>query len=159
MLCYHFCSKDFLEELKEKNIVIPDKLHFDETSNRNGAYDYLFNKLNVSSLFFAWGSESNKDEDIIYDKSGDFILLTFDAPDEECIVTDYYNWCDVIFCLDNNNSLETAEEIAQDEMKCSFDVVYNSMFGNDRKWISQVLLKSMNYKWVRCIETVSKKII
>lgn len=160
MLCYHFCSRKFLQELKNKKLIIPNKKHLERDNNRINAYNYLFNKLHVNSLFFAWYDKDNKDSDIEYVAKSDIVLLTLDVPKEQCILTDYYNWCDVIFCLDGNNTMEDAKKIALEEMKCTFDIVYNSIFDvSNPNRNRQVLLKSINYNWIKNIEYVKKKII
>lgn len=158
MLCYHFCSKIFLTDLKNKKIIYPNRNYIKE-NNRTNAYNYLYEKIGVDSLFFAWGSKDNKNSEIEYSNDSDFLLLTLEVPDNEFIITDYYNWCDVIFCLDEKNTLEDAEIIAQEEMRCSFEIVYNSIFSINENRNIQILLKSISYDWIRNIEYVKDKII
>lgn len=161
IICYHFCEKKFLASLKEKGVIYPKRNLLESTNNRNNAYNYLFDKLQVDSLFFAWLKKSNKDSVIEYaDSSSDFVLLTLEVPTSQYILTEYYNWCDVIYCLDENNSIRDAEEIAKSEMKCSFDTVFKSVFDiGSSSPIIQVLLKSIDYSWIKNIEYVSEKII
>ena len=159
MLCYHFCDKIFLDELRFKSIIFPVSGYLDIINNRTNAYRYLYDKLEVSSLFFAWKDKSNKNSEIKYSENGDFILLTLDVPENEYILTDYYNWCDVIFCLDEKNTLNDAEYIAQKEMKCTFQTVYNSIFDINKDRVIQVLLKSIKYDWILNIEFVNNKVI
>ena len=59
MKCYHFCSREFLNQLKKEKEISPiNKMKRD---NKRFAYQYLFDNLNDGNdMFFCWGSKKIK---------------------------------------------------------------------------------------------------
>ena len=163
---FHFCTKEFLEELKNKSIIYADDRN--PKGSTNFAYDYIFFKEkkinNGNGMFFLWEDYKCKGNKINISNNpndGEFALLELNIPSKLCIDTDYDNWCSFIMDLDEaDGDYNLADEICieygvEGGLKGSYQSIYNI----DDNTRVQTLVPYINFDWIEDIKYTNLKVI
>lgn len=165
---YHFCTKEFFEQLQQENIVIAGDIKQSVPDNNKYAYNYIFKEKNINNgngMFFLWYDKKNKGSEIKYCKKEDanYILLELEVPTDISIVTNYDNWCSFIMDLyEADGDYKLADEICREDygIKDGLEGSYKGIYDYDDKYdILQVLVPYMRYNWIIGIDYVENKII
>jgi hypothetical protein len=158
-----YCTKEFYNELSEKEVIIADnRVNMRDDSTKYG-YDYLFNKMNINNgngMFFAWTNYDYKGNINFKEEETDFKLLKLDV--DEYIKTDYENWCS--FCMDLDDcdgNLEEADAYCKEELGIEDGIVgsYNAIFDIDDNNEVQLLLPKVSASDIISVRNVNRKYV
>lgn len=163
---YHFCTKEFYEKLKEKQIIKADNRK--STDNNKFAYNYLFEEKNINNgngMFFLWGDLYNKGYNIKYcsEVEANYVLLELDIPKDIAIDTNYDNWCSFIMDLyEADGDCQLADKICREQfgIKNGLEGSYNSIYDiNLDTKIIQILVPYLDYNWIKSIKYTKNKVV
>lgn len=162
---YHFCTKEFYEKLKEKQIIKADNRK--STDNNKFAYNYLFEEKNINNgngMFFLWSDLYNKGYNIKYcsEVEANYVLLELDIPKDIAIDTNYDNWCSFIMDLyEADGDCQLADKIYREQfgIKNGLEGSYNSIYDiNLDTKIIQILVPYLDYNWIKSIKYTKNKV-
>lgn len=145
-IVYVGCSKDFLNELKSKGVLFP-KHGVSRFNGRDSSYEMMSNYLGWGGVFFGWIIPK---EDFDYsDTPTDCVLLTLEIPIKFLVPHGYYEWCDLIYCLIDSETIEVADEISQEEFNMSLsEKVVSTFYPNFDNPGVEVFIKMLKKDWI-----------
>lgn len=167
MKCYHYCTKEFLQELIDKRVIYPKQaVNYTDVSNKiaeDYVKEYVFENKKINKgngMFFCWSHPDYKG-DIEYNDNGDYILLELYVPWQEAIKTNYENWCSLGMDLyEANGDYQLADKICREQydIKDGLEGSYQAIFDtSDERDEIQYLLPYINSKWILQWYIVSNK--
>ena len=165
MRVFHFCTKEFYEDLLEKKEIIADDRDFDLNEPAWYVKQYVFKTMKINNgngMFFTWSNPEYKGT-IEYDSNGDYTLLELEVDETLAIKTHYENWCscgmDIYEC---NGDLKETDSYCRDELgmkdglKQSYEAIFDTLNYLDE---IQVLLPLLKSEWIISAKTCKNKLI
>lgn len=154
MKVFHFCTREFYEELLEKKEIIADDRDYDLDIPAGYIKNYAFNIMKINNgcgMFFTWTHPDYKGP-VKYDPHGDYALLELDVNEDLAIKTNYENWCScALDIFDCNGDLKEADLYCREEfgikngLKGSYEAIFDISNSSDE---IQVLLPLLKSEWI-----------
>ena len=165
--CFHFCTGDFLTELQNKGVVVANDtinlLEPKDAASYAKEYAFITKQLNNGNgMFFAWSNPEYKGV-VKVCSGGKYRLLELEVPKDECILTNYQNWCSFGTDLfDVDGDLDAADILCREEfgivdgLQGSYDAIFDISDELDER---QVLLYRLNSEWIKSIRVCGVKYV